>query len=106
MIGKKLRELRKARGWSQSDLADRLHMHHSSIGYWERDHSDPPLGMLRKLALLFGVSTDYLLDLPPREPDAGGEPGQSDGTEGSGASAASRRDGNSSASSPGPAEKT
>ena len=73
MIGKKLRELRKERGWTQAILADRLHMHHSSICYWEKDLSEPPLEMVRKLALLFGVSADYLLDLPPRSAAAGGQ---------------------------------
>ena len=95
MIGKKLRELRKERGWTQAILADRLHMHHSSICYWEKDLSEPPLEMVRKLALLFGVSADYLLDLPPRSAAAGGQTENTDTAEEQRPSAMSGADGES-----------
>lgn len=67
MIGKKLRELRKERGWTQEELGERLHIHRSTVSYWETGFTDPPLEMVRALALLYGVSADYLLGLSPRK---------------------------------------
>ena len=45
MIGKKLRELRKERGWTQEELGERLHIHRSTVSYWETGFTDPPLEM-------------------------------------------------------------
>ena len=58
MIGKKLRELRKERGWTQEELGERLHIHRSTVSYWETGFTDPPLEMVRALALLYGVSAE------------------------------------------------
>ena len=71
MIGKKLRELRKERGWTQEELGERLHIHRSTVSYWETGFTDPPLEMARALALLYGVSADYLLGLSPRKREKG-----------------------------------
>lgn len=71
MIGKKLRELRKELGWTQEELGERLHIHRSTVSYWETGFTDPPLEMVRALALLYGVSADYLLGLSPRKREKG-----------------------------------
>lgn len=44
MIGKKLRELRKERGWTQEELGERLHIHRSTVSYWETGFTDPAAG--------------------------------------------------------------
>ncbi len=68
MVGKKIRALRKERRWNQGTLASRLHVCRSTISCWETERVDPPLDRSRELALLFDVSADYLLDLPPHDP--------------------------------------
>lgn len=35
MIGETLRKLRKERGWTQAVLGEYLHIHRSTISYWE-----------------------------------------------------------------------
>ena len=71
MIGKKLRELRKERGWTQEELGERLHIHRSTVSYWETGYTDPPQEMDRPLSLLNAVSADYLLGLSPRKREKG-----------------------------------
>lgn len=70
MIGETLRKLRKERGWTQAVLGEYLHIHRSTISYWEAGITDPPLDVIKELARLYGVSADYLLGLSP--------PGQED----------------------------
>lgn len=59
----KLKNLRKAKGYSQQILADRLSVTKSLISAYEQDMRFPSLDMLIKLSYEFGVSTDYLLGL-------------------------------------------
>lgn len=56
----RLRQLRKARGWSQYELADRLDTTRVNVNAWERE-TEPSYERLVQIAELFGVSTDYLL---------------------------------------------
>lgn len=62
-IGLKIRELRKERGLSQQDLADNIGISRSTVSGYEQQTSQPDLETLRKLALLFNVSSDYLLGI-------------------------------------------
>ena len=59
-LGEKLKNLRESRNWSQAELAKRLNKAVSTISGYE---SDAPLDVLVSISLLFGVSTDELLDL-------------------------------------------
>ena len=58
----KFRELRRNRNLLQSDVASYLHVSASTIGMWEQGRSQPDNEMIKKIANLFNVSTDYLLD--------------------------------------------
>lgn len=58
----KFRELRKNKNMLQSDVADYLHVSTSTIGMWEQGRSQPDNEMVKRIANLFNVSTDYLLD--------------------------------------------
>lgn len=60
---RRLNELRKASGISQKAFADILQTNNSSICDWERGRSQPDLETLAKIAVYFGVSSDYLLGL-------------------------------------------
>ncbi len=62
-FGERLKELRTERGLGQIQLAKELGVGKSVISLWETGKSEPTLGNLVKIALFFGVSTDYLAGL-------------------------------------------
>ena len=71
-LGEKITLLRKQKGWSQEELADRLDISRQSVSKWESNASVPDLDKIIKLSVIFSVSTDYLLkdeeqNLPMRE---------------------------------------
>ena len=64
MLSEKIISLRKSRGWSQEELAERLDVSRQSVSKWESGVSNPELDKIVAMSTLFGVSTDYLLDMP------------------------------------------
>ena len=60
-FGEKLQALRKARGWSQEELAGRIHVSRQTLSKWESGGAVPDTENVIALSRLFGVSTDYLL---------------------------------------------
>lgn len=58
----KIKELRKAAKYSQEELAKRLNVHQTAVSQWEQGRTTPDLDTVKKLANIFNVSTDYLLD--------------------------------------------
>ncbi len=60
-FGNFLYSLRKQRGWTQTELADRLGVTNQAVSKWENGDSFPDTGLLVPLAELFGVSVDELL---------------------------------------------
>jgi transcriptional regulator with XRE-family HTH domain len=58
--GQRIRELRKARGWTQHDLSQRTGIHTSSLCHLERGHGALWPGHLAKIARALDVSTDEL----------------------------------------------
>ncbi len=63
MFDKRLKELRKEKGYTQKQTADFLQCNQSMIARWEKGECEPTETIIRKTALLFNVSTDYLLGL-------------------------------------------
>ena len=61
MFGEILQELRKDKGWKQSDLAGMLGLSKSAIGSYEAEISEPSFDNLIKISELFNVNIDYLL---------------------------------------------
>jgi transcriptional regulator with XRE-family HTH domain len=59
--GKRLRTLREAAGLSQRELAQRLSVHHSNIGFWESGAVPPRSEVLPTMADIFGVHVEELL---------------------------------------------
>lgn len=57
----KLIVLRKQKGWSQEELAEKLDVSRQAISKWESGQSLPESERIVQLAQLFGVTTDYLL---------------------------------------------
>lgn len=58
----KMRNLRKKENMLQSDLAEKLNLSTSTIGMWEQGRAKPDDESITKMANIFNVSTDYLLD--------------------------------------------
>ena len=61
-LAERLKELRKAKEWSQQQLATEAGVHYTHIGRYERGQAVPATETLRKLAEAFGVSLDFLVD--------------------------------------------
>ncbi len=60
-LAEKILKLRKANGFSQDELAERLNVTRQSISKWESGQATPELDKVVKLAEIFEVDTDYLL---------------------------------------------
>lgn len=61
-LGKKIRELRKARNLSQEVLAQFLGVSFQAVSKWENDTAMPDVILIPAIASFFGVSTDDLFD--------------------------------------------
>ena len=61
VIAMNLSELRKGRGMTQQDLAEKLNYTDKAISKWERAESIPDILVLKQIADMFGVTVDYLL---------------------------------------------
>ena len=64
MIADKIKLLREKHGMTQSDVAKRLGITRSGVNAWEMGISVPSTQYIVELALLFKVSSDYLLGIP------------------------------------------
>lgn len=60
-IGEKILNMRKARGWSQEELAERVGVTRQAVSRWESGSAKPDADKIIALCDLFGVSADYLL---------------------------------------------
>ena len=60
-FGETLQKLRKQKGWSQEELAERLELTRQTVSKWELEQSTPDLDYIIKLCDLFQVSADYLI---------------------------------------------
>lgn len=56
-----LKEERLKRQWSQSVLADKLHITRNALSNFENGKREPKGDLLKALAEIFGVSMDYLV---------------------------------------------
>lgn len=62
-FGDKLKDLRQQAGLTQKQLADQLGVTKSVVSFYERSERTPSPDVLRKLAAVFHMSTDFLLDI-------------------------------------------
>ena len=60
-FSEKISALRKQKGWSQEELAEKLMVTRQAVSKWESAQSMPDLDKLVQLSEALGVSTDYLL---------------------------------------------
>ncbi|MCI6914203.1 MAG: helix-turn-helix domain-containing protein [Lachnospiraceae bacterium] len=62
-FGEKLKKLRKGLKLTQQQLAERVGVAKSVVSYYESGERYPSYDVLVKLAHIFHVTTDYLLDI-------------------------------------------
>lgn len=60
-IGDTIAKLRKEKGWTQNELAEKLQVSDKAISKWESNKGDPSIEFLPVMAQLFGVTLDYLM---------------------------------------------
>ena len=60
-IGDKILELRKSKGFSQEDIANKLNVSRQTISKWETNSSTPDFDKIVPLCQLFEISTDEFL---------------------------------------------
>jgi len=60
-LGRNVRALREAKGWSQEDFADRAGIHRTYVSDIERGRRNPTITVVEKLAAPLGVSAGELL---------------------------------------------
>ncbi|MFW6016676.1 MAG: helix-turn-helix domain-containing protein [bacterium] len=58
-----LKKLRKERGLSQNELAQKVGLTGSAVGYYELDKRKPDYEIITRLSSYFEVSCDYLLGI-------------------------------------------
>ena len=63
ILADKIIRLRKKNGWSQEELADKMNIYRQAVSKWERDLSFPDISSIPKLAEIFEVSVDELIQV-------------------------------------------
>ncbi len=61
-LAEKIVTLRKQKGYSQEELAEKLNVSRQAVSRWEMDTALPDATNILQLSKLFEVSTDYLLN--------------------------------------------
>ena len=60
-------KLRKEKGMTQQELADKLHITDKAVSKWERNLSYPDITSISKLADILGVESSYLIGICKKE---------------------------------------
>lgn len=60
-FGTRLQALRKARGFTQDSIAEKLNVSAQAVSKWENDMTSPDMDTLVKLAEIFDVTLDELM---------------------------------------------
>ena len=74
----KLYELRKQKGFSQEELANRLNVSRQTVSKWEVGDSTPDMEKLIAISDLFGISLDELVLNKTPEPAPAPQPAKSE----------------------------
>ena len=62
-LGMMITSLRKEQGMTQLELAEKMGVTDKAVSKWERDLSCPDVNSLPKLAEIFGISVDELMQI-------------------------------------------
>jgi transcriptional regulator with XRE-family HTH domain len=66
-LGKKISDLRREKGITQEEMAEKFGVSPQAVSKWENDISCPDIMMLPKIASMFGVTVDELLSNSPKK---------------------------------------
>lgn len=69
MIGKRLKELREKKNMYQKEFAEALGVDQTTVSSWERDRTEPNMGMVYKMAEILDVTVGELMGEKPSTPD-------------------------------------
>jgi transcriptional regulator with XRE-family HTH domain len=61
-LGSRIMELRRAKNWSQSELAAKVEVSYAQIGRYETKDAQPPAKVLKKIADALDSTVDYLVN--------------------------------------------
>ena len=61
MLNENIKNLRKNKGYTQEELANKLNVVRQTISKWEKGYSVPDAEMLKKLAEIFDTNVSQLL---------------------------------------------
>ena len=70
-LGERIKKEREFINLSQAALGEILQITQQAVGRWEKNLSEPDITTLKKLASLFQITLDELLDITPEEQAAG-----------------------------------
>lgn len=62
-IGKRIKQLRIENEYTQKELADKIGLTPKMISFYENEERVPPIDIVLKLIIIFGVTSDYLLGI-------------------------------------------
>ncbi|MDF1676633.1 MAG: helix-turn-helix transcriptional regulator [Vicingaceae bacterium] len=62
-LGDRIANLRKNKGWTQAELAEKLNIQRSSLTRIELGNVNSSINMLRKIAKAFDIKTSKLIDI-------------------------------------------
>lgn len=62
-LGNILAQLRKQKKLSQRNFANAIGVSNGAVGMWETNKRQPDLEMLKKIAIFYNVSSDYILGI-------------------------------------------
>lgn len=60
MLEIRIRQARERIGWNQAELARRMHVAQPTVSGWENGKKTPRLGVMARLAMVLGVSFEWL----------------------------------------------
>ena len=63
MLGENIKTYRQKKGYTQEEVADRLHVTRQTISKWEKNYSVPDAEVFVKLADVLEVQTSQLLEV-------------------------------------------
>lgn len=61
IFSERLKNEREKKGWSQTDLADKIHVSRQSVSKWETGKNYPSIEIIIELSDLFGITIDEML---------------------------------------------
>lgn len=61
IFSERLKKEREKKGWSQTELADKIHVSRQSVSKWETGKNYPSIEIIIELSDLFGITIDEML---------------------------------------------